>query len=275
MSISVTCPKCGEQYDLADELAGRKAKCQNCGEVTVVPQHEITPGGSTVYRHEQRTTPFTPASGDLQQIELISAHIEKHCGKVEMVWHEIISDLVHIDLHWVKPSAERPFHFLVTSGMSEKPMTVPAGAEEWQYAELCLALPASWPMSQEAFEDENNYWPLRWLKMLARLPHEFETWLGDGHTIPHGDPPTPYATGTKLCCALVGPLLAESDEFCRLEVADRVIHFYGVHFLYREEMNFKLHRGADGLYERMTKRNVSSVLDPKRPNVCKPWWKMW
>ena len=35
--ISVTCPKCGSQYKLRDEYAGKQAKCK-CGEVLLVPE---------------------------------------------------------------------------------------------------------------------------------------------------------------------------------------------------------------------------------------------
>jgi hypothetical protein len=56
-------------------------------------------------------------------------------------------------------------------------------------AELVMALPAEWPLEQSELEDESNYWPLGLLKMLARLPHEFETFVWFGHTIPNGDPP--------------------------------------------------------------------------------------
>ena len=38
---------------------------------------------------------------------------------------------------------------------------------------------------------------------LARLPHEFQTLLWQGHTVPNGDPALPYARNTKLCGALV------------------------------------------------------------------------
>ena len=66
----------------------------------------------------------------------------------------MISDLVHIDVHWVQPTPKRPYHTLVTSGMSDKPMTVPAGAEHLRFAELMLCLPPEWQMSMEAFKQE-------------------------------------------------------------------------------------------------------------------------
>ena len=66
-----------------------------------------------------------------------------------------------------------------------------AGAET--RAELMIALPAEWKLADSQLEDERWYWPIRNLKALARLPHEYETWLGFGHTVPNGDPPEPYA----------------------------------------------------------------------------------
>ena len=43
-------------------------------------------------------------------IEEISNHITAHIGEIDMVYHEVISDTVHIDIHHVKPTLERPFH---------------------------------------------------------------------------------------------------------------------------------------------------------------------
>ena len=140
---------------------------------------------------------FEGASGD-SSIDEISDHIEKHVGKIHMVFHELVSDQVHIDVHWVKPTTERPFHTLVTSGMSDKPMHSPQGVDDCDYAELSICLPQDWKVSEEDFEDEKNYWPIRWLKFLARFPHEYNTRLFQGHTIPNGDPATPFAENKAL-----------------------------------------------------------------------------
>lgn len=40
-------------------------------------------------------------------IDAISAHIERHVGRVHMVFHEIVSDELHIDIHHVKSSLFR------------------------------------------------------------------------------------------------------------------------------------------------------------------------
>ena len=132
MSISIECEKCGKSYRIRPELGGKTLKCKVCGGAMPVP----SPGG-TIYRHAERTKPFEPTSGDGDHIETISNHIEEHVGPVSQVLHELVSDLVHVDIHQVSPTKSRPYHTLITSGMSDRPMTLPEGVDdEWQFAEL-------------------------------------------------------------------------------------------------------------------------------------------
>ena len=134
----------------------------------------VSLSGEPIWKHKERTKPFELAIGDEKTLEEISEHIEKHVGPIQMVWHEIISDLVHIDLHYISPSENRDFHVFVTSGMSDKPMNTPEGAENCKYAELLVSLPSYWPVAEESIKDEENYWPLRMVKRLARMPHEYD-----------------------------------------------------------------------------------------------------
>jgi len=268
MAIRVQCALCAEPFQVPDDQAGKTVACPKCG--CDVPAVDYSASGSPIYRHAPRTKEFTLTTGDGAAIEAISSHIETHLGAIDGVFHELLSDLVHIDVHHVAPADERPFHTLITSGMSDLPMTVPEGAEAFRFAELLIHLPPEWPLTQEAFQDEANYWPVRWLKTLARLPHEYNTWLGYGHTVPNGDPPQPFARNTELCCCLIFPPLEVPDEFGTLEVdADKQIHFYGLTPLYREEMDFKLAHGMDALIERFEEHDISGVLDLQRRNVCK------
>ena len=85
---------------------------------------DVSPGGSPIMVHS-RQKDFTPAQGE-EHIAAIGAHIERHLGPVSGVFHEIISDLVHIDVHVVPANDHCPYLRLVTSGMSDLPMTVPA-----------------------------------------------------------------------------------------------------------------------------------------------------
>jgi hypothetical protein len=246
---------------------GQKAK-PNLAKTALPP--EYSESGEPIYREKERERGFELAIGDTESIEAISSHIEWHVGKIDSVFHELVSDLVHVDVHRIKPSKKKPYYTLVTSGMSDRPMRTPKVAEVSPFAELCISLPKDWPMSEESFKDERNYWPIRWLKMLARFPHEYETWLGFGHTMPNGDPAQPLDATTEMCCWLILPPVLHSNEFCELKVNTvKTIEFFALVPLYREEMELKLKQGAEPLMDRFDKHGINELLDIKRPNVCK------
>ena len=223
---------------------------------------------SEIIRHEQVAREIQPSGGDGELIDEITEHIEAHIGPVGGVFHEIISDLVHVDIHVVSPRPERDWATLVTSGMSELPMNLPDGVDARRFAEMQIALPRDWPLEHKAFRDERNYWPIRLLKDFARLPHMYDTWLGPGHSMPNGDPPEPYAKGTDLCGAMVWLGLLVPDEFDLLTLPDgREIQFLAVFPMHADEMDFKLQHGGHALMERFVEAGISEGLDPFRPSV--------
>jgi len=238
---------------------------------------ERSESGNPIRRYGPREKKFEPADGaDPECLEKLSAHIEKNVGPIGTVYHEIVSDLIHLDVHHVPPTLPRPYHVLVTTGMSDRPMKVPEGAEEVRHVELSLCLPPEWPLTEEAFQEERHYWPVRWLKQLARFPHEYDTWLGWGHTMPNGDPPEPLGPGTKFCGVLLLPslVLGRSMDVCEIGPEKRV-HFLAVWPLYREEMDFKLKRGAEALLERFAKHGVRDLVEIARRNTCPRFLGLW
>src|SRR4051812_26455158 len=103
--------------------------------------------GSGILRHVPKHDGFVAAQGQRDEVAgAIDRHIEEHFGSIEYVLHEIASHLVGVHIYVVGPTEERPFRTLITSGMSELPMTVPAGHDISPYAELMIALPADWPI---------------------------------------------------------------------------------------------------------------------------------
>jgi hypothetical protein len=284
MAIETSCEKCGYEYKLKDELAGRKVKCKICQAVFVVPRPQAGPTpvattghGDPVYRYSDNDRPnqFELAIGDSENIERITQHIEQYCGPVGNVFHELVSDRVHIDVHQVPPTKERPYWTLVTSGMSDRPMNAPEQVAECRFAELMLCLPPNWPLDEASLKDGRNYWPIYVLKLLARFPHQFNTWLWWGHTLPNGDPAEPYADNTQLCCALLLTPMRFPEEFGQLKIDDeKTIHFFSIVPLYKEEMELKLEKGTEALFDGFDKHQVNELLDPKRVNVCKRkgWW---
>ena len=228
-----------------------------------------------IRRYDAAVPDDAPSGGDPAIIDAVDRHIAETLGPVESVFHELVSPYVHVDVHHVLPSTERPFHVLVTTGMSEMPMTTPEGAEEFRYAELLMCLPAEWPISDEGFRDERHYWPVRWLRQLARFPHEYGTWLSMGHSVPNGDPPEPFAVDTKLSGMLLIPPVSLPEEAWKVALPDgRSVHLWSLLALYPEEMVLKLQRGADALLELLEKNGVDDVLDKDRPNVAarRRWW---
>lgn len=233
--------------------------------------NEYSKGGQPIYRHERKKD-FQLADSSSSSMEEIVEHFEKYIGKVANVYHEMISDLVHIDIHIIEPNETRDYYTLFTTGMSDMRMTVPEGAEDYKFAELLICLPKDWKLDNEDLKDENNYWPIRWLKILARFPHEYDTWLGFGHTIPNGDPARPFSSNTGLCCMMLSypSLVDNTTEFERLKLANgKAINFYSLIPLYKEEMNFKLRRCAEDLLNKFNESKINEVLDVNRKNVCK------
>ena len=53
-------------------------------------------------------------------------------------------------IHRIGPTEDRDSVILFTTGMSDEPMTVPDGADEFRYAELMIELPKGWPLSGKA-----------------------------------------------------------------------------------------------------------------------------
>jgi hypothetical protein len=239
-------------------------------------QPETSPSGAPIYRYEGvEPAPFELASGDEDTIVAISDHIERHIGPIAGVFHELVSDQVHLDVYVVAPSADFPFYTLVTSGMSDRPMTVPPEADPDEappYAELCILLPSTWhiPGPGETFTNDNAYWPISWLKLVARLPHEYHTWLGFGHTIPNGEAAEPFADDTELSCMLLLTAISLPEEFQTLPLNDaKTVQFYTLYPLYREEMELKMNQGVGALLDRFEEYNISDVLDLTRPNVAR------
>ncbi len=288
MAIVFRCETCGQRYRVGLDKAGVLARCRQCGSALVVPGSTHMPAG--VERPVRRAT-LRPdvIPTDEAHAGAIIEHVEQHVGRIDYIFRELVSEIVRIDVLRIPPTKQRPFYTLVTSGMSDKAMTVTEGGVELQFAELMICLPAEWPVAMDDFRDEKNYWPIRLLKVLARLPHEYDTWLSLSHTIPNGDPPHPYAENTGFCCALIVPPLTCSDEFRTLrlfesageydeetEEVEKCINFYAVLPLYRDEMDCKLHRGMDRLIDQLDRTRVTELLDLRRKSSCpRGLWGLW
>lgn len=227
-------------------------------------------------RHEAASGSFQAADQDTPGVrEAVEAHLAAHLGECDLVWHELASHLVHVDVFMWRPTDQRPMYTFATVGMSDLRMTVPT---DWEIpeiaprAELLICLPPTWPVPEDAYsiapwDSEEAYFPIRWLKQLARLPHEHQTWLGFGHSVPNDDPPLPLADTTQLCgWVLLPPMtLPRSIDSAPLPNGE-TLGIFGIIALHRDEIDHKLEHGVDGLLDGFDRNRVNELLDLHRPS---------
>lgn len=194
-------------------------------------------------------------------LEQIQNHVEKYIGKVDRVFHELVSDIIHVDILIVEPTSDKDYYSLVTSGMSDKPMNV-SPEQSSPYIELLLNLPSNWKLSQEDFKDENNYWPVRLLKSLARFPHLYNTFLGYGHTVQNGDYDN-YAANTKFSGSILLPMFDDGERELIIS-PEKTIEFFTVFPIYEKEMKFSLQKGKDKFFNKLIKHDFSTIIDIHR-----------
>ena len=197
-----------------------------------------------ILRHVEEASVSASEGGDVELIQAVSAHVERHLEPGAEVFHQIVSQWVHVDILVVPPSEERPCITLVTCGMAERAMDAPDNDPALTHAELVMVLPPDWPI-----KEPEGMWPLTLLQDLAEIPHRFNTWLHVGHTVPNGDPAEPYARKCPFTGVILAPTLLTPDEFEVLTVGEREIHFLGVVAMYSDETDLKLTRAVEELFE--------------------------
>ena len=209
-------------------------------------------------------------------IREITEYFESFLGESEFVLSEIVSDELQIDVHPIPPTDDDPYWTLFTTGMSGLPMNVPPEAAEsedapdvslLQYAELMLRLPPDWPIRELANEERADmYWPIGWLKRVARLPKDSDSWLGVGHTVQLSEPHEEAKSG-GFSGILVMPALGP-DEFGLIETSDgRLINVYSALVLYRDELDFKLKHGLDALLDKLGATELTDMIVPGRRSL--------
>lgn len=289
MAITFSCPRCHKSYRTDDRAGGKVAPCRGCGQRMTIPFVSVTPAlveksdsGRHTYRHQTPSAaPLKPATPFFNQI---SQHIETTIGPIGRVFPELISTSVRLDLLLVPPtnlppSPAHPFgtsHYtVITSGMSSHPMNVPADHTGPKFIELMIALPADWrgiksdgTFGQKRMKDERNWWPIRWLKKIGRMPAENNTFLDVGQTMPNGEKVAPFATNTRLGCMLVAPPLLSPESVKLVINEDASIYFLALMPIYPEEMKLGLDDGPDALNSLLDSANFSELIQIDRENVA-------
>ncbi|MDP1662896.1 MAG: suppressor of fused domain protein [Phycisphaerales bacterium] len=229
------------------------------------PTEEYTP----------KDRPFEPATGNDDTLEAVDKYADRFLGGVQTVLHEVMSDLIHLDVHICPPTPGRDCYTLITSGMSDRPMPK---ADEWgvpPYAELMLRLPSTWPMPKTldvvADYQTDATWPIDVLKKAARMPHDCDSALGYGHTISFDRPPGPLHTSVRFVSLMLLPTVQPVEVADSFTTRDgRTVYVYVLHPLLPDELEHKLKEGrADSLFPYMDACKLSEVIDVNRPSVLR------
>jgi len=191
--------------------------------------------------------------------------MHKSSARVGAPLDTCLREIVGIVRIQVVPAAtDRPYKTLVTTGMSDYAMTAPAGAEDYRHIELFMHLPADWPLSQEAWNEPNHYWPIEWMRLIAHYPETSPVFLASEQTI-GSSPPRPFAPDTNLSSMM---LLADPTDFGCLRLTDgRTVRFYQLLPLYEEERALKECKGTWALLDRLEHYGVTQIVQPDRINV--------
>lgn len=207
------------------------------------------------------------------QSKNILEHIEEHLGRLSpLSLQEVVpADDLPLVIHSVPPNPKLAklngkCQALVTNGMSAKPMTVPEGAENFRFAELVVYLPPDWPLNEKALEDPKHYWPIDWLRRIARWPYQNKTWLGGQYAIiANGEPPAPLGPNVRFTCWLV---MAEPLDFGRMRRSDGSwVVFYGLYPLYSEERDMEKEHGVQHILTLFQKHQFPAFVNLARPNL--------
>lgn len=174
---------------------------------------------------------------DGSEMEAITNHFDRHVGDLGMVYHEIVSDAVHIDVYTVPDVPGRDFIALYTTGMSALPM--PGASPDEAYAELFVLLPKDWPLEDEELKRDENFWPLQMMKAMARVPTDYGAAIKPGISMPNGNPAEAFP-GSNFYGVMIGRAEMFPLEFRRTRIGDREVNFYPVVPMTKEEMEWKV-----------------------------------
>ena len=219
-----------------------------------------------LYPEDDLPAHISAASASYRQ-EII-AHIEKHLGPISATFRREDSDSP-VDLLWLRPSANRPYHTLITLGLSDRPMDIPddvANKNAAERAELMIMLPPEWNISPDNLNSEQGYWPIAWLTMLADFARTPGNWLGTGYVFPNGDPMTEIADTPFSGVLVLPPFVSHPHEYYAFRSRDGTrLNLYALIPLYPGEIDLKSEQGLDVLLEHFDKTGINSeVVDIHR-----------
>lgn len=201
-----------------------------------------------------------------EELDQYDRYIIEQFGEYQEVFHEIVSPDIHLDVIIIPPTKDSNYYKLITMGMGAYKMNVPDQFKQYELerAELVLYLPPTWNIKSDKEED---YWPIRQLKTLARLPIQCNTWLGFGHTVSSDEENSTYADNTKFCSMMLLTAVNKNYETLDLRMKTKgKINFYQLFPLYKEELEYKMEHDAETLLDLFSDDDIVPIVNIDRVN---------
>lgn len=208
-------------------------------------------------------------------IEALPAHIGRFIDGEPLVFHETDSDHMHLDVFMWAPTTQRPRWTMVTSGLSARPMAVPAGAEHFARAELVMTLPEDCPSLSEIQRMPDSRakrfeWPMRNMKNLARMTYLYDTWLSYGHSTRARRAIHQTYPRSQFSGMLIEAVQSMPQEASTFDVDDHTVHCLGLYLLDPTELEFMLaaaHGGPHDMLHRLNDAGYHEGVFPGREAV--------
>ncbi len=158
-----------------------------------------------------------------------------------------------IDVCLHSPSNNRPFTTLVTSGMSDRAMSVPPSVYSPR-VELVL------------YVDQMHRAYIDLLRSLAQVPFRDQTWIGYGSTLTNGSPPQPIFAGSVLDAYVFMIPNVESDFLIHesMTIEDSPLQLLWVVPITMAERNVILNQGMRDFCALCDAAQLSLLIEPNR-----------
>ena len=153
------------------------------------------------------------------------------------------------------------------SAPASMPASASVSADVNDRAEYVVFLPKDWNLESDKEED---YWPIRMLKDIARFPIYTDSWITLGHTVTMNEDSSPVASNTELnSCVLLNSFGKDKQivEALKFRLFGDEVNFWQLLPLYQEEVEFTFDHTTDELIELL--KDVPMVVDINRKNYCK------
>jgi hypothetical protein len=201
-------------------------------------------GGSNLIKYGDRGE-VKPEIGFLEESTLPNTEERERVyselfGEYDIVLHELLPLIPHIDVYRFPPNGKRDFFTFVTGGMSDLPMNAPDElGNDYRRAELVFY----------STKNRDDYSEL--LRRLAHFVHDNNTWLHWGHTMPNGQPPEPLFDTKNLDTLFFMPSIVRPDSTLgdRLQIESDPVQLIWCVPITTAECQLKLDNGTDALYD--------------------------